>query len=160
MEYIEVQASVQRKKQPSSEPENLDPGAAANSELDDVGGLRSFLTLGHVEAYPLVFLQGAEPAVLDGGVVNEKIGTAFVGRNETETLFRVEPLHGALSHSNFLEISLESSLPRHLPGEGPRHQNPPARGFLAWEREMGYFQKNNIRRGKGAKEKIWFVRMF
>jgi hypothetical protein len=43
--------------------------------------------------------------------VNEEISATFVGRDEAETLFSVEPLHGTLSHSNFLEMSLERFWP-------------------------------------------------
>jgi hypothetical protein len=35
--------------------------------------------------------------------VNEQIGSSLIGGDETETLFGVEPLDGALSHCNFLE---------------------------------------------------------
>ena len=76
--------------------------AGVVSELDYVGGLGSLLALGDVETDPLVLGEGAEPAVLDGGVVDEEIGASFIRRNETESLFSVEPLHSALSHSNFL----------------------------------------------------------
>ena len=63
------------------------------SELDYVGGLRTFLALHDVEADALILLQGAETPVLDGGVVDKEIGAAFIGRDEAETLFRVEPLN-------------------------------------------------------------------
>jgi hypothetical protein len=153
MEYIEVQTPNQRRKQQFSQPLNRVSAIAAASELDDVGGLGSFLALGHIEADPLIFLEGAESAILDGGVVNKEIGAAFVGRNETETLFRVEPLHGALSHSNFLEMSL-GNLGQTPPRRGVVAPKPLAGGFWVWERGMGYFQQDSIGRRKVAKEKI------
>src|SRR5690242_21149814 len=47
---------------------------------------------------PLVFLEAAEAVSLDGGVVDEDIGSAVVGGDEAVTLVGVEPLHCALSH--------------------------------------------------------------
>ena len=61
-------------------------------------GLGPLLALGQIEADALVLIQGAEAAVLDGGVVDEEVGAAFVGGDEAETLLGVEPLNGTLSH--------------------------------------------------------------
>jgi hypothetical protein len=73
------------------------------SEFHHVGGLGALLALDDVEADPLILLERAESAVLDGGVVDEEISATFIGRDETESLFGVEPLDSALSHINFLE---------------------------------------------------------
>jgi len=54
----------------------------------DLFGLWPLEALTGGELDPLVFLQAAEAASLDGGVVNEKIGSAVVGSDETITLRR------------------------------------------------------------------------
>ena len=64
----------------------------------DLVSLRALLTLAAGELDPLVFLEAAEAACLDGGVVNEDIGSAVIGRDKPITLVTVEPLHCALSH--------------------------------------------------------------
>jgi hypothetical protein len=67
-------------------------------QLGDVRRLGALGTLGHLEGDALVFLERPEPAILDGGVMDEEIGTSFIGRDESVSLFGVEPLDGALSH--------------------------------------------------------------
>src|SRR5690242_15847658 len=62
---------------------------------------------------PLVFLEAAVPVSLDGGVVDEDIGSAVVGGDEAVTLVGVEPLHFALSHYFLLRRS-----------SGPRARDP------------------------------------
>jgi hypothetical protein len=153
MEYIEVSVPIQRKRGQFAQPYQRGLVAAGGSELDDVGGLGTFLALGHIEGDALILLEGAEPSILDGGVVNEEIGTAFVGCNEAETLFRVEPLYGALSHSNFLEMSLERIWPDASQAGSLGTRNPPAGGFLVWERGLRYFLENNIGMGKVTQKK-------
>jgi hypothetical protein len=46
-------------------------------------------------------------------MMNEKIGTTLIGGDESETLFGVEPLDGALSHdfSCFLRPGYECDVP-------------------------------------------------
>src|ERR1700689_5385510 len=61
-------------------------------------GLRALGAAAGGELHPLVFLEAAETVSLDGGVVNEDVGGAVVGGDETVTLVGVEPLHCALSH--------------------------------------------------------------
>ena len=70
-------------------------------QLDDVGGLGALLALGDIEADPLVFEQGAEPPILDGGVMDEQVSAATIGGDEAETLFGVEPFDGALCCHDF-----------------------------------------------------------
>ena len=67
------------------------------------------------ELDPLVFRQAAESLSLDGGVVNEDVGSAVVWGDKTVTLVGVEPLHDALSH--VLLLLRRSSEPRtRVPG--------------------------------------------
>jgi hypothetical protein len=66
-------------------------------DLDHVGGLGAFLTLGHIEAYPIAFGQGLEAFPFDGRKVNENIGTTIL-LDETETLGVIEPLYRTLCH--------------------------------------------------------------
>src|SRR5580700_1353245 len=61
-------------------------------------GLRALGAAAGGELHPLVFLEAAETVSLDGGVVNEDVGGAVVGGDETVTLVGVKPLHCALSH--------------------------------------------------------------
>src|SRR5262249_27691403 len=46
----------------------------------------------------LVLIQRAVAARVDRRVVDENVGSAVIGGDETEPLVRVEPLHGSLSH--------------------------------------------------------------
>ena len=88
-------------------------------ELDllNVGGLGALLALGDFEAHALVLIQGAEAAALNGSVVDEEISTALVGGDESETLFGVEPLDGALSHDDYLLFFVLDTDALSLPGE-------------------------------------------
>ena len=72
--------------------------ANGSLEFDHIGGLGALLPLGDVETDALVFKQGAKTPVLDGGVVDEQVSAATIGGDEAETLFCVEPFHGAFSH--------------------------------------------------------------
>src|SRR5512142_1501355 len=65
-------------------------------KLVDVGRLGSFLALAGVEADALTFIKGFVSRTLNGGVVHEEIRASSIRRDETETLFGVEPLDGAL----------------------------------------------------------------
>lgn len=71
-------------------------------DLGDVGRLRAFLALSHIETDALILVQGPETRGLDRGMMNEKIGTTLIGGDESETLFGVEPLNSTLSHDDFL----------------------------------------------------------
>jgi hypothetical protein len=71
------------------------------SDRVDLLGLRALGPLAGGEVNPLVLLQAAESVSLDGGVVNENVGSAVVGGDEAVALVGVEPLHGALSHVSF-----------------------------------------------------------
>ena len=68
----------------------------------DVGGLGAFLALANFKAHSLVFIEGFEARALNGSVMNEEIGSAFVRGNETKTLVGVEPLDSSLRHKLFL----------------------------------------------------------
>src|SRR5437660_5540756 len=74
---------------------------AGLSDRADVLGLRALSALGRGELDPLVVLEAAVTVSLDGGVVNEDVGGAVVGGDETIALVGVEPLHCALSHCAF-----------------------------------------------------------
>src|SRR5579871_2416692 len=76
-------------------------GLARVSDRADVLGLRALGALGGGELDPLVVQEAAVTISLDGGVVNEDIGGAVVGGDETIALVGVEPLHCALSHGAF-----------------------------------------------------------
>jgi hypothetical protein len=52
----------------------------------DILGLRALGALAGCELDPLVLLKAAETASLDGGVVNEDVGRAVVGGDETVAL--------------------------------------------------------------------------
>jgi hypothetical protein len=103
MEYNEENGSRQRQKPMiCADFKNSRLWNGQDSELHHVGGLRSLLALGDIETDPLILREGPESPVLDGGVVDEQVGATLIRRNETETLFCVEPLNSSLSHSNFL----------------------------------------------------------
>src|SRR5689334_20223444 len=76
------------------------------SDRADRVSLRALGPLGDFEFDPLVLLQGPVAAGLDGREVDKHVRT-IVLRDEAETLFGVEPLHGALCHGVF---SSKSSL--------------------------------------------------
>ena len=60
--------------------------------LDDFGGLRTFLSLGHIKVDLLTFFQGFEAFILNLGKMDEHVGTIIL-LNETKTLAIVEPLY-------------------------------------------------------------------
>ena len=74
-------------------------------DLLNVGRLGALLALAYLEANPLILVQGAETRGFDGGVVHEQIRASIIGGDESETLFGVEPLDGALSHDDYLLFS-------------------------------------------------------
>src|SRR2546427_3080327 len=69
-----------------------------SAHLADVRRLRTLRTLLHVELDLLAFGKAAKAFGLDRGVVYEDVLPAPVGRDETETLRVVEPLHSASRH--------------------------------------------------------------
>src|ERR1700733_1805141 len=73
-------------------------GLPGGSDYVDILGLRPLDAAAGDELDPLVRLEAAETASLDGGVVNEDVGSAIVGGDETIALVGVERLHCALSH--------------------------------------------------------------
>src|SRR5687767_8094531 len=70
---------------------------------DDVLRLRALRALRDVELDPLVLVEALVALRLDGGEVDEDVGTAAVLRDEAEALLGVEPLHGTLCHVDLLE---------------------------------------------------------
>src|SRR5439155_19924586 len=62
-------------------------------ECRHVLGLRSFLSLAHLELHLLPFFELAEPAALDRGEVHKAIFSAVIRRDETIPLLCIEPLH-------------------------------------------------------------------
>src|SRR5204862_5734590 len=63
-------------------------------ELDDVLRRGALLALHDFELDALAFGQRLEPLTLNRGVMHEAVLAAVFGRDETETLAVVEPLHG------------------------------------------------------------------
>src|SRR5262245_53515167 len=64
----------------------------------DVGGLRAFLALGHLELHPLAFFEAAASSGGDGAVIDEHVLT-IVAPDESVPLLRVKPLHRSLRHA-------------------------------------------------------------
>lgn len=60
--------------------------------------LRPFSALPDLKFNLLVLFEGAESAALNLGVVDEYVRGTIIRSDETETLFRVKPLHGTCSH--------------------------------------------------------------
>jgi hypothetical protein len=86
-------------------------------DLGDVRRLGALLALTHLETDALILIQGAETRGFDGGVVHEQVGASIIGGDESETLFGVEPLDGALSHDDFLHFFVLDTDAWSLPGE-------------------------------------------
>src|SRR3954467_13496629 len=86
---------------PSSLPLSRPRGrrcCGTSSDGANVRRLGALLALGDVELHTLVLVQRAVAVGLDGGEVDEDVGSAAVRRDEAEALLAVEPLHGALCH--------------------------------------------------------------
>src|SRR5690606_8703302 len=64
------------------------------------GGLGPLRSLRDFVADALAFLQGAEALGSNGRIVHEHVGAAVLGGDEAEPLGVVEPLHGAVLHSD------------------------------------------------------------
>src|SRR3954452_13645658 len=69
------------------------------SERANLLRLRALLALGDLEFDPLVLLESAVAAHLDGREVDEHVSTPAVDGDEAKALVRVEPLHGSLRHT-------------------------------------------------------------
>ena len=77
-------------------------------QLLNVGRLGTFLALSDIKADALILLEGTETLGLDRGVMDEEICSALLWGDESETLFGVEPLDGALlCHDCSLLVCLE-----------------------------------------------------
>jgi hypothetical protein len=74
------------------------PAGRHRSDCVDLFGLQALGALAGGVLDLLVLFQGAVAAHVDGGVMNEDVGGAVVGGDETEALIGVEPLHGSLCH--------------------------------------------------------------
>ena len=78
---------------------------AVSLDRDDLVGARSFFAFTDFEFDRLaVFEGGKTAAVLDLGVVYEKVLAAIFRGDEAEALFGTEPLNGAFGH-NFLLLN-------------------------------------------------------
>src|ERR1700728_54563 len=75
--------------------------SAAGSDRADRVSPRALSAMADGELDPLVVLEAAVAVSLDGGVVNEDVGSAVVGGYEPEPFVRVKPLNCALSHGAF-----------------------------------------------------------
>jgi len=67
------------------------------SNLYDVYGLRTLLTLGNFKFYRLILVEGFEPVPLDRRVVDKDITTTFF-LDKTITLGVVKPFHFSSCH--------------------------------------------------------------
>src|SRR5580693_5014117 len=93
------------------------PGAGPPAKLSELCSrspdclrLRAAIALRDLELDPLPFFKGAVAIHLDGGEVHKHV-PATVDRDEAVALVRVEPLDGALSHSQQLPNSARTSGP-------------------------------------------------
>ena len=83
---------VGKKKSPSNAGTLLTE--AGRSDLLNVGGLRTLLSLNDFELDLIAFGERLEAVAGDGAEVDENIGSTLT-RDETEAFRVVEPLHGA-----------------------------------------------------------------
>src|SRR5438067_6954112 len=86
----------------------LGRGGSDRLDLLRLGALGA---LGDLETHPLVLIQRTVSAGLDRRVVDEHVRATTVGRDEPESLFRVEPLDGSLSHCFFSSVLPTGGLP-------------------------------------------------
>src|SRR3954454_17364613 len=68
------------------------------SDWTNLLSLRALLALRYLELDALVLVEAAVTISSDRRVVHEHVSSVAVRGNETEALFRVEPLDGALNH--------------------------------------------------------------
>src|SRR5712692_3637952 len=93
----------------------------------DVRSLRALFPIDYVKLDLLAFLQGAEPVLLDGAVVDEHVLATLHG-DEAVALLRVEPLNRASNHRRLAPFILFSSGLRksvpYLPGRASHLGGP------------------------------------
>src|SRR5690606_13322136 len=85
------------------------------------GGLGPLRSLRDFVTDPLAFLQGAEALGCNGRIVHEHVGAAVLGGDETEPLGVVEPLHGAVLHSDADLVLDGMRAPGRSPGARPEY---------------------------------------
>src|ERR1044071_6233277 len=73
-------------------------------ELDDVLRRRTLLALDDFELDALAFGERLEALRLDCGVMHEAVLLAVLGRDETEPLRVVEPLHGTCDTCHLMKL--------------------------------------------------------
>src|SRR5258708_15596959 len=81
----------------------------------DLVGLRTPVTLRHLELDALILVEAAVPGGLNRRVVHEHVRSTTVNGDEAEALFGVEPLHRALLRPVFLLATTLGLAPR-VPG--------------------------------------------
>src|SRR5690606_7298430 len=91
------------------------------------GGLGPLRSLRDFVADPLAFLQGAEALGCNGRIVHEHVGAAGLGGDEAEPLGVVEPLHGAVLHSDADLVLDGMRAPGRSPGALPEYAKGPPR---------------------------------
>src|SRR3984885_12060577 len=94
------------------------PCLVGRSDCPNFTGLRTLGTLGDLEFHLLVLFEAAEASAVDLGVVHEDV-RALRLRDEAETFFGVEPLHGSLCHL-FLLCQRSRSAPCGPPADDRR----------------------------------------
>src|SRR4051794_26152548 len=108
------------------------PPTVFRSDGADLGRLGALLPLLDRKLDPLAFGQLTVALNIDVGLVDEHVGRTVLGRDEAETLGRVEPLHSTCSHllalSVCLSICLEKKGKRYRIGVPERHAGDSALG--------------------------------
>src|SRR6266704_1820028 len=99
------------------------------SDRTNLLGSRTLGALGDGVLDPLVVLEAVVAVSLDGGVVDEDVGCAVVGGDETIALVRVEPLHCSLSHCAFSYCDERRDLRTLAPGCCDRLFRKPGSGI-------------------------------
>jgi hypothetical protein len=69
------------------------------SQYGDIGCLRTFRTVGHLEFYLIAFVKNFVTFPVDGGEVNENIIPVIPG-NEPEALLLIKPFNSTFGHYN------------------------------------------------------------
>src|SRR5690606_21935563 len=91
------------------------------------GGLGPLRSLRDFVADALAFLQGAEALGCNGRIVHEHVGAAVLGGDEAEPLGVVEPLHGAVLHSDADLVLDGMRAPGRSPGAPAEYAKGPPR---------------------------------
>jgi hypothetical protein len=87
----------------------VQPQASFRSDELQIDGLRAALVSFDLEADALAFIQAAKARCLDGSHMDEYVLTTALGRDESETLCRVEKLDLSNGHYGFLLKALGST---------------------------------------------------